>query len=52
MRYYSAPDGGAEYCNKRVCLSVSLSVHDQIFGTTRPIFDKFFVHVMHFRFYG
>jgi len=28
-----------------VCVSVCLSVCDHIFGTTRPIFTKFFVHV-------
>jgi len=28
-----------------VCMCVCLSVHDHIFGTTRPIFTKFFVHV-------
>ena len=32
-----------------VCLSVCLclSVHDHTFGTTRPIFTKFFAHVPH-----
>jgi len=44
--YYSAPDRRAEYCDERVCLSVYLSVRDHIFGTTRPIFTKFFVHVI------
>jgi len=49
--YYSAADRGAEYCDERVCLSVSLSVRvcvcvcppvrDHIFGTTRPVFTKF-----------
>jgi len=52
---YSAPDGGAEYCDERVCLSlrvsvcvslcvcvcVCLSVRDHIFGNTRPIFTNF-----------
>jgi len=28
-----------------VCVCVCLSVRDHIFGTTRPIFTKFFVHV-------
>ena len=28
-----------------VCLSVCLSVHDHLFGTTRLIFTKVFVHV-------
>jgi len=48
---YSAPDRGAEYCNERLCLSVSvcLSVHDHIFGTTCPIFTKFFMHVTYGR---
>jgi len=36
------PDSGAEYCDERVCLSVS----EHILGTTRLIFTtKFFVHV-------
>jgi len=48
---YSAPDRGAEYCDKRVCLCVSvcLSVRDHIFGTTYPIFTKFFAHVTYGR---
>ena len=41
----SAHNRGAEYCDERVCLSVCLSVRDHIFGTTRPIFTKFFVRV-------
>ena len=41
----SAPNRGAEYCDERVCLSVCLSVRDHIFGTTSPIFTKFFVRV-------
>ena len=34
-----------------VCLSVRvcLSVHDHIFGTTRPIFTKIFLHVTYCR---
>ena len=48
-----APDRGAEYCNKRVCLSVCLcvcsSISDHIFGTTRPIFTKFFANVTYGR---
>jgi len=32
---------GAEYCDKRVCLSVCVFVRDHIFGTTRPIFTNF-----------
>ena len=28
-----------------VCVSLCLSFHDHIFGTTRPIFTKFFVHM-------
>ena len=52
--YYSASDRGAEYCNKRVCLSVCvcvcLSVHNHIFGTARPTFSlPFFVHVTYGR---
>ena len=36
-----------EYCDERVCVCVCvcLSVRDHIFGTTRPIFAKFFVAV-------
>ena len=32
-----------------VCLCVCLSVCDHIFGTTRPIFTKFFMHVTYGR---
>ena len=32
-----------------VCLCVCLSVRDHIFGTTRPIFTKCFVHATHGR---
>jgi len=32
-----------------VCLSVCLSDHDRIYGTTLPIFAKFFVPVIHGR---
>jgi len=32
-----------------VCVCVRLSVRDRIFGTTRPIFTKFFVHVTYGR---
>ena len=41
----------AEYCDepvcvcKCVCVCVCFSVRDDIFGTTPPIFNKFFVHV-------
>jgi len=44
---YAAADRAAEYCDERVCVSVCvcLSVRDHIFGTTRPIFTKNFVHV-------
>jgi len=44
---YSAADKGAAYCDERVCLflCVYLSLRGHIFGTTRPIFTKFFVHV-------
>jgi len=49
---YSAPDRGAEYCDERVCLRVSvcvrLPVHNHIFGTTRQIF-AIFVRVIHCR---
>jgi len=52
--------GGAEYCDKRVCLFV----REHISGTACPTFTNFFVHmsfgpplaalryVMYFRFYG
>ena len=47
--YYSAADSGAEYCDDRVCLSVLfVSVRDHIFGTTRPIFTKLFVHYYYY----
>jgi len=41
--YYSAPEWGTEYCDERVCVSLSLclSVHDHIFRTARPIFTSF-----------
>jgi len=41
------PIGSAEYCDERVCLClcVCLSVREHIFGTTRPIFTIFFMHV-------
>ena len=43
----------AEYCDERICLSVCVCVcvcvcvfvRDHIFGTTRPIFTTFFMHV-------
>ena len=50
---YSAPDRGAWSIVMSmsvyvyVCLSVCLSVRNHIFGTTRPIFTIFFVHVTH-----
>ena len=44
---YSAPDRGAEYCDERVC--VCLSVRDHIFGITRPIFTNFFMRVTYGR---
>jgi len=49
--YYSAPNRGAEYCDERVCLCVCvcLSVRDHIFGPTRPIFTKLFMHVTYDR---
>jgi len=44
---YSAADKRAAYCDERVCLflCVYLSLRGHIFGTTRPIFTIFFVHV-------
>ena len=44
---YSAPDRRAEYCDDRVRLfvCVCLSDREHIFGTARPIFTKFQVHV-------
>ena len=32
-----------KYCSDRVCVSLCLSVREQISGTTRPIFTNFFV---------
>jgi len=32
-----------------VCVSVCLSVHDRMFGTTRPIFTKISAHVTYGR---
>jgi len=51
LYYYSATDSGAEYCDERVCLCVSvcLSLRDHIFGTTRLIFSKVFVIVTYGR---
>jgi len=51
---YSAPETGAEYCDQRVCLSLSVCVYVClsaiiIFGTTRPIFTKCFLHVAYGR---
>jgi len=43
------PRQGAEYCDERVCLCLCLSVRDNIFGTTRPIFAKFCAPVTHGR---
>ena len=40
---------GAEYCDERVCVCVCVCVRDHIFGTTRPIFTKFFVHLTYGR---
>jgi len=41
------PCSGAEYCDKFVCLSVSvcLSVREHISGTAGPIFTKFVVQI-------
>jgi len=36
---------GAEYCNEPVCVCV-FAFCDHIFGTTRPIFTKFFARVV------
>jgi len=51
--YYSATGRGAEYCDECVCLSVCvcvcLSIRDHIFGSARPIFTKYFVHVTYGR---
>jgi len=35
--------------NVSVCLSLCFSVHDYIFGTTRPTFTKMFTHVTYGR---
>jgi len=42
---WTVPDTAAQYCDERVCLCVCLSVRDHIFGTTHPIFTKFFARV-------
>jgi len=39
----------AKYCNERVCLSVCLSVLEDIVGTTRAIFTIFLVHAAYGR---
>jgi len=51
---YSAHDTGASIMMivsvcLSVCVCVCLSVHDHIFGTTRPIFTKFFTHATYGR---
>ena len=37
--------GGAEYCDRFVCLSVHLSVSEHISGTAGPIFAKFLMWI-------
>ena len=46
--FYSTPDKRVKYSDQRVFLSlcVCLSARDYIFGTTRLMFRKFFVHVI------
>ena len=39
LHFYSAPVGGAEYCDQPLCLS------EHIFGTAGPIFTKFCVQI-------
>jgi len=50
---YFAPDREEKCCDERISVCarvcVCLSVRDHIFGTTRPIFNKFFVHVTYGR---
>jgi len=38
-----------KYCDEYMCLSVCLSVREDISGTTRTIFTKFFVYVAYVR---
>jgi len=48
LYFVTLPAGAvAKYCDERVsvCLSVCLSVHGGISGTTRAIFNKIFMHV-------
>jgi len=42
---FSIPDRGAEYCDKRGCLSVCLCLCVCLSTITSSIFTKFFVHV-------
>jgi len=51
--FYSTPDNRVKYSDQRVflsvcvCVCVCLSARDYIFGTTRLMFRKFFVHVIY-----
>jgi len=40
--HYFAPNTAAEYCDKRVCLSVCLCLFLRLFRTARPIFTNFY----------
>jgi len=43
---FTSPAGAVpKYCDEHVCLSVCLSIHQDISGTTRAIFNNFSVHV-------
>ena len=41
IRWLLRPDRGAEYCDECVCLCECLSLRDQIFRITRPVFANF-----------
>jgi len=43
--FISSVEAVAKYCDEHVCVSVGLSVREDISGTTRAIFAKFLVHV-------
>ena len=46
--FYSAPDGGAEYCDERVCVSVCVCPRSYLQNYTSELYE-FFVHVTYGR---